>query len=816
MKNARTCLALSLLLGVGCAGGSAGKGRGLDSRKLEAAGPYSWRSVRTGAGGGFIVDVLFNPKEKDLIYGKTDMGGVYRWNPATRTWKQLLAWVDADNWGITGPESVATDPVDPNRLYIAGGTYTNSWDPKNGVILRSTDRGETFKITPMPFKMGGNMPGRGMGERLAVDPNQNSILFFGARDEKGLWKSTDFGETWSRVANFPDGGPYCEDLKDPNDYLSHAVGIPWVIFDPRTSSPGKPTQTIYVGVAQNGSEKPNVYRSTDGGATWAPIPGQPTCKVNGKTVTCTGGAKWDMTKIGDDGSKQWESTGYLPKQGKLDSTGTLYLTYSNFDGPYKGNVGDVWKFVPSTSTWTRISPVPGSAERSAMYWGYGGLGVDLQRPGTLVVAAVNCWWPEGNMWRTTDGGATWKPLWEWAGYPNRTRHFEMDTSTAPWLDLGVTLSTSLDPKVKVGWMMEGLNIDPFNSDRMMYGTGATLYATENLTAWDKGGKVVIKSLAVGMEETSVLGLVSPPAGTAHLYSVVGDVGGWRHDDLDTRPAKAFTVPYSGTFNDIDFAELKPEFMVRVGTGNPNAKPRPFRGAAFTVNAGDSWSQGKDDPVAGKGAGTVAVAADGSSVVWAGVDAPVSYTTDRALSWKASAKIPRGATVASDRVNAKKFYGFGAGKFWLSTDGGATFSATAATGLPASGRARAVFGREGDVWLTGGTLVSGGSTACDLCGVWHSTDAGTTFTKLAKVTRASALGFGMAQKSGGYPAVFVAGTVDGKTGIFRSDDAGTTWNEISDPQHHFATVQTITGDPRVYGRVYVGTNGLGILYGDLAR
>ena len=46
----------------------------------------------------------------------------------------------------------------------ATGMYTNSWDPNKGQILRSTDQGKTFTPSPLPFKIGGNMPGRGMGE----------------------------------------------------------------------------------------------------------------------------------------------------------------------------------------------------------------------------------------------------------------------------------------------------------------------------------------------------------------------------------------------------------------------------------------------------------------------------------------------------------------------------------------------------------------------------------------------------------------------------------------------------------------------------
>ena len=42
--------------------------------------------------------------------------------------------------------------------------YTNSWDPNNGQILISTDQGKTFTPSVLPFKVGGNMPGCGMGE----------------------------------------------------------------------------------------------------------------------------------------------------------------------------------------------------------------------------------------------------------------------------------------------------------------------------------------------------------------------------------------------------------------------------------------------------------------------------------------------------------------------------------------------------------------------------------------------------------------------------------------------------------------------------
>ena len=43
-------------------------------------------------------------------------------------------------------------------------------------------------------------------QRLAVDPNRNSILYFGARSGNGLWKSLDYGKTWNKVMSFTNVG----------------------------------------------------------------------------------------------------------------------------------------------------------------------------------------------------------------------------------------------------------------------------------------------------------------------------------------------------------------------------------------------------------------------------------------------------------------------------------------------------------------------------------------------------------------------------------------------------------------------------------
>lgn len=227
---------------------------------------------------------------------------------------------------------MATDPVDPDRVYAAVGMYTNSWDPNNGSILVSADKGDSWTRTPLPFKCGGNMPGRGMGERMAVDPQNNKVIYFGARSGHGLWKSTDQGVSFSKVESFTAVGTYVVDPTDTSGYNSDLQGLAFVLFDPSSRVVRGVSSRIYVGTAVLNDS--SIYVSDDGGQTFQAIPKQP--------------------------------IGYLPHKAKFSTAeNALYVSYSATSGPYDQVPGAVWRWDAKSGNWSNSERV--SHAISALY-----------------------------------------------------------------------------------------------------------------------------------------------------------------------------------------------------------------------------------------------------------------------------------------------------------------------------------------------------------------------------------------------------------------------------------------------------------------
>ena len=683
-----------------------------------AAGMHAataWRSVAIH-GGGFVSGLLFHPAVSGLIYARTDVGGAYRWDEANHQWIALNDDIGGLNneFMHLGVLSFAIDPNDAGRLYLACGQYTwnASWNP-NCIILGSTDRGATWTRTTLSIKAGGNEDGRNTGERLQVDPNNGSILFFGSNQD-GLWRSADHGATWAQVTGFP------------------ATSCTLVLFD-KSAVAANVTQTIYVGV--NSTTSPSLYRSTDGGTTWSAVTGQPTGLMphHADIAYASGGSR------------------------------TLYLACSNALGPNGATNGAVWKMDVTSGNWTNATPIPGPQS-----WGWGGISVAASDPNIVVASTIDRWGPHDEIYRSTDGGATWRGI---------LQSGTLDTTSAPW-------AAASTPH----WTAD-VKIDPFTATRALFVTGYGLFASDNAAA----NTPVWEFRDVGLEETVPNMFVSPPSGPP-LVSVVGDVDGFRHDNLGIAPATRH-VPSKGSNSSIDLAGTNPAVMARTFDTAPLG--------AWSADGGASWTLFGSAPAATGTGAKIAVSADGGRFVWAQSGSATSYSINHGTTWAASAGVPSGFAPVADRVNGSKFfvYDSSAGRIYVSTDAGATFVGAASVPTGAAPML-AVPGLEGHLWLP-----------CWGSGLRRSTDSGASFTIMGSVQEGYAVGFGMPAAGQTYPAVFIWGKIAGVVGLYRSDDTGATWTRINDDQHQFGYINWMSGDPRVFGRVYLATSGRGIIYGE---
>lgn len=735
-----------------------------DADSNAAEGPYEWKNVQI-VGGGFCDGIIFHPKAKDIRYARTDMGGAYRWAKRDGRWMPLLDFVSYADNNLVGVESIAVDPNDKNTVYLDCGTYTSSTP---GAIFWSHDGGRTFGRTDVPFKMGGNENGRGNGERMMVDPNNSDIIYVGTR-QAGLWKSTDKALHFEQVASFQKivdrlneetarelaqapavPGPFgMMRRRDPG------VGVVFVLFDAKSRKGSEGSRTIFVGYSA--MNKDNMFVSHDGGQSWEAMEGAP---------------------------KQ-----YMPNHAVMSSDRKMYVSYGTNPGPGRMTDGGVWVYDLKTDKWTDITPDRPDSERQ---FGYACVSVDLRNPKHIIASSfgrpmsgVNS---SEDIFRSTDGGQTWKQVFASGG--------KYDESKAPYV-----IHTGIH------WLFD-IEIDPFDSDHAMFTTGYGGWETFNLSNMDKNEPTLWTVMSTGIEETVPLELYSPNEG-AWLISGIGDYGGFTHRDLDKPASDSHHDPRFGNTNGIAGAELKPELVVRTGTVHGGYTGKNI---SYSLDGGDTWAEPESAP-AGRN-GHIAVSADGETWVWTPDRSPVYYTSDMGATWNESEGIETGIRVIADKVNSRRFYAVSVQKgiLYESVDGARTFTARP-IGFDASAnpqyrgdnrggqdRVYSTPQREGDLWIA----------AFD--GLWHASDA-VNFERQALVEEMHAFGMGAPAPGSDYPALYMVGNVDGVRGFFRSDDCAKSWIRINDDLHQYGLVLHITGDPKKYGRVYVGTHGRGAIYGD---
>ena len=299
-----------------------GTGCAADGAKTAKA-DYTWSNVAIG-GGGYVTGMEYNPKEEGLVYARTDIGGLYRRKKDT-DWEPLTDFLGADEWGYIGIESIATDPVEPNRVYFAGGTYMSD----DAALFASDDYGETWTRFDAPFSCGGNQSGRGCGERMCVNPNTNTEVWFGSSDSC-LWKTTDYGKNWEEVTSFPEKGDYKQE--------SNSIGILWVTFDPTSGD-------MYVGVAM--TDGTCIYKSTDGGDSWTALAAN--------------------------------AAGMYPLHAAFSGSGKLYLAYSDNCGPnLSPTAGAVYVYDTQSDSFTDITPDLNDGRQGGFGQGMDSVGADAR------------------------------------------------------------------------------------------------------------------------------------------------------------------------------------------------------------------------------------------------------------------------------------------------------------------------------------------------------------------------------------------------------------------------------------------------------
>jgi photosystem II stability/assembly factor-like uncharacterized protein len=208
-----------------------------------------WRMIGPHRGGR-TVGATGVPGQPNVFYIGVNNGGVWKTSDYGQTWTPIF---DDQPTGSIGALAIA--PSNPDVVYVGSGEGLQRPDLSTGDgMYKSTDAGKTWKHL-------GLSDGQQIGA-IIVDPKDANRLFvavlghpYGANEERGVYRSTDGGETFQKTL-----------YKDEN------TGAIALAFDPSSS------QIIYAdlwaarqGPWENGAWQGSgsgLYKSSDGGNTW--------------------------------------------------------------------------------------------------------------------------------------------------------------------------------------------------------------------------------------------------------------------------------------------------------------------------------------------------------------------------------------------------------------------------------------------------------------------------------------------------------------------------------------------------------------------
>ena len=323
--------------------GSGANGRGGNRRSRRLA----WNQLKDcNCQSGYAVAI--DPSDDRHVFFSTNDGGLLVTEDGGKTWQ------DAGRHGLTAraTKGIAFDPQQPRRVYV--GSFTGSG------LFKSEDGGRHWQRRLFGS---GYMYAAG----VAVDPVDHSVYVSTLQDDDGLWKSTDFGETFHRIDRAPGALT--------NEYLG---------FSGRGIAVDPHHHRIVFHAGESG-----VWRSQDAGASWVNVEAESNTQVvvdsyDSRVVYATGQS--GVFKSIDGGASF-----VLKFEDLISKTASVQIHPTRHHVLYVGTEGDgVFKSTDGGETWFDVN--------QGLHLLVKGLALDQDDPDTLYASTA------GSVYKTTTGG----------------------------------------------------------------------------------------------------------------------------------------------------------------------------------------------------------------------------------------------------------------------------------------------------------------------------------------------------------------------------------------------------------------------------
>ena len=208
-----------------------------------------FREIGPAVMGGRIDDFAVVESDPNIVYVGTASGGVWKTTNNGTTWEPVF-----DKEAVSTIGDVAIAPSDPSVVWVGTGEPNNRQSSSWGDgVYKSLDAGKTWK------RMG--LGATHHIARIVIHPKNPDVVYvaaqghlWGANPDRGVYKSSDGGKTWSQVLKINDDTGVTDIAMDPQspDILYAAA------YERRRTPFG----------FNGGGPGSAIYKTTDGGATW--------------------------------------------------------------------------------------------------------------------------------------------------------------------------------------------------------------------------------------------------------------------------------------------------------------------------------------------------------------------------------------------------------------------------------------------------------------------------------------------------------------------------------------------------------------------